>query len=143
MNIKRLHTNFIIPTRGSPDSAGFDLYMPEAGTAVTHIATKVALGFSAAIPQGYFGMIVPRSGIGFKRGLELNNTCGIIDSDYRGEWMASLRLKGMHHDHIKWEAGERLLQVIFLPVPNIGEFTLVEDLDDTIRGEGGFGSTGI
>ena len=143
MNIKSLHPNFKLPTKGSPDSAGYDLYMPEAGKAYSVENTVVRLGFAAEIPQGYFGMIVPRSGVGFKQGLELNNTCGIIDSDYRGEWCAALRLKGYRNEVFEWEAGARLLQVIFMPVVELGGFTLVNHLGMTDRGTGGFGSSGI
>lgn len=99
----------------------------------------VALGFSAEVPPGNVALLLPRSGVGAKSGLELNNTCGVIDEDYRGEWRAALRTKnGMP---FSWEAGERILQFLVVPVTNI-TLELVEELSDTHRGAGGFGSSG-
>lgn len=140
MNIKPLHINFKAPFKASHLSAGYDLYMPEAGNIKPNTLTKVGLGFAAAIPKGYVGLILPRSGMGAKFGLELNNTCGVIDSDYRGEWIAVLRLKDSEKE-LTWEAGERLLQVVFVPYGSF-EFHITNTLDETERNTGGFGSTG-
>ena len=139
MNIKPLHTGFIMPSKGSPESAAFDIYMPEAGSA-TGSSQLFGLGFSAAVPKGYVALLLPRSSSGAKFGLELNNTVGVIDSDYRGEWKAAIRTKnGIRHS---WEAGDRVLQFLLVPVGNQEVLHLVEDLDETSRGTGGFGSTG-
>lgn len=139
MNIKPLHLNFIMPARGTEHAAGYDIAMPEAGAVRRGSATKVALGFAAEVPEGYMAMLMPRSGVGFKKGLELHNTCGIIDADYRGEWFASLHIKT--GEVFLWEAGDRLLQFILVPV-HIPYLQLVESISGTERGEGGLGSTG-
>lgn len=142
MKIKSLNPNFVIPTKSRVESGAYDLYMPESGTITGHISTMVKLGFASAIPQGYVGLLLPRSGVGAKKGVELNNTCGVIDADYRGEWIAALKTKGIH-DTFSWTAGERILQVLFVPVLHVEEFILVNDLDNTERGDGGFGSSGL
>lgn len=135
--IKPLHPNFKLPTRGE-GSAGFDLYMPEPGEA-TGTTKMVGLGFATEIPPGYVGLLLPRSGVGAKHGLEVNNTCGVIDSDYRGEWKAAIRTKsGIPHT---WAAGDRLLQAIIVPYW-AGQFEIVDELPETIRGDGGFGHSG-
>lgn len=140
MNIKKLHPNFKMPTRGTEHAGGYDLYMPEAGVLMpgATYGQMVPLGFAAEIPVGFVALLLPRSGAGAKHGVSLNNTVGVIDADYRGEWMACLRVKnGVPH---RWEAGERLLQFILVPVGTT-ELNLVEELGTTNRGEGGFGST--
>lgn len=140
MNIKKLHPNFKMPTRGTEHAGGYDLYMPEGGVLMpgATYGQMVPLGFAAEIPVGFVALLLPRSGAGAKHGVSLNNTVGVIDADYRGEWMACLRMKnGLPH---RWEAGERLLQFILVPV-GITELNLVEELGTTDRGEGGFGST--
>lgn len=138
MLIKSLHPSFIMPTKGTDNAGAFDIYMPEAGSA-TGTSQLIGLGFAAAVPEGYVALLLPRSSTGAKFGLELNNTCGVIDADYRGEWKAAIRTKsGIPHT---WNAGDRLIQFIVVPTPNI---TLVQtdSLDATARGEGGFGSSG-
>lgn len=140
MNIKKLHPNFKMPTRGTDHAGGYDIYMPERGSMMpgATYGQMVPLGFSAEVPVGYVALLLPRSGAGAKHGVSLNNTVGVIDADYRGEWVACLRLKnGLPH---RWEAGERLLQFILVPVAT-PELNLVEELGTTARGEGGFGST--
>lgn len=138
MLIKPLHKNFIMPTKGSQYSAGYDIYMPEPGR-TTDESVIVPLGFSTAIPPGYVALMFPRSGAGVKFGLELNNTCGVIDCDYRGEWKACIRTKG--GEPFQWEQGDRVLQFLVIPITH---FELIETpiLPDTDRGDGGFGSTG-
>src|SRR5690606_26601830 len=132
---------FKLPTKGTALAGAYDLYMPEDGTIVGQRATgvPVALGFAAEVPEGYVALMLPRSGVGTKHGLALNNTCGVIDSDYRGEWLATLRV---HNDgFLAWKAGDRLLQFLIVPVANVVP-ELSETLSDTSRGTGGFGSTG-
>lgn len=138
MEIKSLHQAFIMPTKASDKAGAFDVFMPEAGMAIG--ASKLfGLGFAAAVPDGHVALLLPRSSTGAKHGLELNNTCGIIDSDYRGEWKAALKTKsGLP---FKWEAGERILQFMVVPLASI-TLKQVENLDETERGTGGFGSTG-
>lgn len=138
MKIKPIHQNFIMPTKGTTKAAAFDLYMPEGGSADTQ--SKVfPLGFAAAVPPGHVALLLPRSGVGAKYGVELNNTCGVIDEDYRGEWKAAIRVKS--GEAFQWAAGERLIQALIVPVASV-ELQLVSDLDATDRGVGGFGSTG-
>lgn len=139
LRIRPIHANFIAPTRGSEGAAALDLYMPEEGRVFQNGPTFVPLGFAAAVPAGHMALLLPRSGVGAKAGLELNNTCGVIDSDYRGEWIAALKLK--NQASLSWKAGERLLQCLIVPVA-LCPVMLVDDLNDTVRGEGGFGSTG-
>lgn len=138
MHIQSLHTAFIMPTKASDKAGAFDVYMPESGVAIG--ASKlVGLGFAAAIPSGHVGILLPRSSTGAKYGLELNNTCGVIDSDYRGEWKAALKTKsGLP---FKWEAGDRILQFMVVPLADV-TLELVDSLDETARGTGGFGSSG-
>ena len=138
MEIKSLHQAFIMPIKASDKAGAFDVFMPEPGTA-TGSAQGFNLGFAAAIPEGHVGLLLPRSGAGAKHGLELNNTCGVIDSDYRGEWRAILRTKtGIP---FSWEAGERVIQFMIVPLADV-TLKLVASLDETDRGTGGFGSSG-
>lgn len=140
MNIKALHPNFKMPEKSRVESAGYDLFMPESGFISPNTVRMVSLGFAAAIPEGYVGLLLPRSGVGAKKGLELNNTCGVIDADYRGEWMVALKTKS--GSAFTWEAGERLIQLLIVPVAHF-DLTQVEELDTTERGAGGFGSSGL
>lgn len=138
MKFKPLHDKFIAPTKGSPDAGAFDIYMPTGGI-VFGKPVKVPLGFAAAIPKGYVGLLLPRSSSGGKHGVELNNTCGVIDADYRGEWMAILRTKS--GESFAWAEGDRVLQCVVVPALSV-TIEVVDELDDTERGEGGFGSSG-
>lgn len=140
MNIQPLRPDFKMPAYGSTGAAAFDVFMPQAGTVGGHIPKNtIGLGFAAAVPAGHVALILPRSGVGIRNGLELSNTCGVIDEDYRGEWKAVLTTKG--DGYLEWEKGERLLQVLIVPVVQV-ELNQVTELDSTDRGEGGFGSTG-
>lgn len=133
-----MHPNFKLPTRGSSMSAGYDIYMPEAGTA-NGTPVLVGLGFATQIPVGYVGLLLPRSSTGAKYGLEVNNTIGVIDSDYQGEWKAMVKTKS--GIPFSWEAGDRIFQAVFVAclrtLPQ-----LVEELEASERAAGGFGSTG-
>lgn len=141
MNILPLHPNFRLPERSSALAGAYDLFMPAAGTvyARQNHALMVPLGFAAEVPEGHVALLLPRSSAGAKQGLSLNNTCGIIDADYRGEWKAALRVHNAAP--LNWRAGDRLLQFLLVPVlcPTLA---LVTELAATDRGAGGFGSTG-
>lgn len=140
MQIKALHHNFKMPVRSSTLAGGYDLFMPEAGALLhrnTHIFVK--LGFSAAVPEGYVALILPRSGAGAKHGVELRNTVGVIDADYRGEWMVAASQR--ESLELQWAEGERLFQFLLVAVGS-PELEQVEELAATVRAEGGFGSTG-
>lgn len=143
MQIKQLHPNFQLPTRGSEHAGGYDLYMPTAGIVNLHDIPSdgllVGLGFSAAVPVGFVALILPRSGAGAKHGVQLRNTVGVIDSDYRGEWM--VRITQKEGKEFGWAEGERLFQYILVPVATYDP-VLVDELSTTQRGEGGLGSTG-
>lgn len=137
MRIQGIHPAFIMPTKGSIHAGAFDIYMPEPGIA-TGTSQMVGLGFATEIPQGYMAIMVPRSSAA-KSGLELNNTVGYIDADYRGEWKAALKTKsGLPYS---WSAGDRLLQFTLVPVLGV-VLERVDRLDETDRGAGGFGSSG-
>lgn len=127
-----------MPTKASDKAGAFDIYMPQAGSA-NGATMMFGLGFAAAIPEGHVGLLLPRSSTGAKFGVELNNTCGVIDSDYRGEWKAAIRTKSGIPYH--WEAGDRVIQFMIVPLANT-TLELVESLDETNRGAGGFGSSG-
>lgn len=138
MRIQSLHTGFIMPTKGSDQAGAYDIYMPEGGS-IVETGCMVGLGFAAEIPVGHVALLLPRSSTGAKFGLELNNTCGVIDADYRGEWKAAMRTKsGVRYS---WSAGDRVLQFLLVPVLDT-QLELVESVSNTDRGEGGFGSTG-
>jgi len=126
-----------MPTKGTDGAGAFDVYMPEAGY-VEGKSKLIGLGFAAEVPPGHVALLLPRSSTGAKFGLELNNTCGVIDSDYRGEWKAALRTKD--GSGFSWNAGDRLVQFLIVPVVT-PELQCVGALSDTARGAGGFGST--
>ena len=145
VKIKLLTETAQLPTKGSPQAAGYDLYAdfcPENGEFLTigpHETVKVPTGIAIEIPDGWFGGVFPRSGISSKRGLRPANCVGVIDADYRGEIFVAL-----HNDTDKNQyvtPGERIAQFIMIPFGNI-EWQVTEDLSSTERGTGGFGSTG-
>lgn len=138
MRITAMHNGYIMPTKASIGSGAFDIYMPIAGIAIG-TSQLIGLGFAAAVPIGYVALLMPRSSAGAKHGLELNNTCGVIDSDYRGEWKAAIKTKS--GIAMPWYAGDRLLQFLVVPVANV-TLEQVDNLDQTERGAGGFGSSG-
>lgn len=138
MRIQSVHIGFIMPTKGSDQAGAFDIYMPESGS-VNILPKIVGLGFAAEVPAGHVALLLPRSSSGAKFGLELNNTCGVIDADYRGEWKAALKTKdGLA---FSWAKGDRILQFLVVPVAQV-TLELVESVSHTSRGTGGFGSTG-
>lgn len=137
MKFKSLHPNFKLPTKGTALAGAYDLYMPEFGSLAPGEGLKFTLGFMAEVPEGFVVLMLPRSGVGSK-GLMLANTCGVIDSDYRGEWFVHLLNCGRG---MTWSPGDRLLQMLIVPVANVTP-ELADELSETGRGAGGFGSTG-
>ena len=141
VNIKKLNENATLPTYGSPCAAGADLYALCDGDVEIKSGDTLLVhtGIAMQIPDGYVGLIYARSGLACKRGLAPANKVGVIDSDYRGEIMVAL------HNHSsqaqKIENGERIAQIVIAPYLT-AEFCETDTLDDTVRGEGGFGSTG-
>ena len=141
INIKKINPNAIIPTYGSVDAAGADLYACiEADVTIAPGETYlVKTGISIEIPVGFAGLIYARSGLSTKKGLAPANKVGVIDSDYRGEIMVALYNQSDKPQTI--EPGERIAQMVITPFIQ-GIFNEVDELSDTARGEGGFGSTG-
>ena len=141
VKIKKLNENAIVPTYGSEFAAGADIYACE-GEAISinpHETKLIHTGIAMEVPVGYAGLIYARSGIASKRGLAPANKVGVVDSDYRGEVMVAL------HNHSEVvqsiENGERIAQLVIAPYIT-ADFILSDELEDTDRGEGGFGSTG-
>ena len=141
IQVKKLNENAVIPTNGSEKAAGFDLYaclpnileIPEGST------VKIGTGIAVAIPDGYFGAIFARSGLATKEGLRPANCVGVVDSDYRGEVIVAL-----HNDSCCSRQvlhGDRIAQLVVMPYLPI-ELVETDELDETERGTGGFGSTG-
>ncbi len=141
MNIKKLNENATVPTYGSACAAGADLYACEENAVVIGAGETVLVhtGIAMAIPEGYVGLVYARSGLASKRGLAPANKVGVIDSDYRGEIMVALHNHGAVPQTV--ENGERIAQIVFTPYV-AADFDVVDELDDTARGAGGFGSTG-
>ena len=141
IKIKRLTETAKIPTRGSDQAAGYDLYanIPGKLTLNPHTTVKIGTGLAIEIPDGYFGAILPRSGMATKQGLRPANSPGLCDSDYRGEYIVA-----MHNDSNlpqSIEPNERIAQLVVIPYLAV-DFVEVDELSDTNRGSGGFGSTG-
>ena len=141
INIKKLSEKATVPTYGSPFSAGADLYSCEdADIVIAAGETKlIHTGLALEIPEGLVGLIYARSGLATKRGLAPANKVGVIDSDYRGEILVALHNHGLTEQTVS--VGERIAQIVFTPYVS-AEFDVVDELSDTVRGEGGFGSTG-
>ncbi len=141
VSVKKLRPAAILPTYGSDGAAGADLYacLEEDVQIQPGQSVFVPTGLAMEIPAGYAGLVYARSGLACKRGLAPANKVGVVDSDYRGEFMIVLHNHGtqvqtIHH-------GERIAQLVITPVLT-PEYTLVEELTDTDRAAGGFGSTG-
>ena len=141
INIKLLRDGAHIPTYGSPEAAGADIYAClEAPVDIAPGTTvMIPTGFALEVPKGCAGLIYARSSMGAKRHLAPANKVGVIDSDYRGEVRVALHNHGQEVQTIA--PGERIAQLLITPVYTPG-FCQVEELDDTARGAGGFGSTG-
>ncbi|MBR2937550.1 MAG: dUTP diphosphatase [Oscillospiraceae bacterium] len=141
IRVKKLKEKAILPTYGSIEAAGADLYacLDENITIGPGESVFVPTGLAMEIPQGYAGFIYARSGLACKRGLAPANKVGVVDSDYRGEFMVVLHNHGNMPQEIAH--GERIAQLVITPVFTPG-FTEVTELADTDRSDGGFGSTG-
>ena len=138
VKIKKLSHNAVIPTYAKDGDAGMDLV---ATTIVNEEAFQITYGLGVAmeIPKGFVGLVFPRSSIR-KYDLSLTNCVGVIDSGYRGELQATFR-KERGVASKKYEIGDKVCQIMIIPHPPI-QFEEVEELNNTERGEGGFGSTG-
>ena len=139
--VKKLDERAVLPVYGSEYAAGADLYavLDEAVTIMPAETKLIRTGLSMEIPVGYAGLIYARSGLAAKRGLAPANKVGVVDADYRGEVMVALH----NHSSVPQtvEPRERIAQLVVAPFLR-AEYFAVEELSDTVRGEGGFGSTG-
>ena len=143
VKIKKLDPNATIPTSGSAFAAGYDLYACLSGdgevSIPAHHTVMVPTGIAVALPEGTFGGVFARSGLASREGLRPANCVGVVDSDYRGELKVPMINLGIEAYTI--QPGERVAQLCIAPVYTAA-FVPAEELGDTQRGEGGFGSTG-
>lgn len=148
MNVKKLNPEAIVPTRGSEYAAGYDLYacLGKNGDLLNMVCinpnevVKVKTGIAVAIPNACFGGIFARSGLATKRGLRPANCVGVVDSDYRGEVIVALHNDSDEPQYVYH--GDRIAQLVIMPYYQV-ELNVVDKLDTTERGDGGFGSTGV
>ena len=138
--IKRLDIGLELPRYAHTADAGLDLFSAEDAVLEPFERKLIPTGIAVAIPEGYAGFVQPRSGLAIKQGLSLVNTPGLIDSHYRGE----IKLVAINLDpkvSISLKRGDRIAQLVIQPVVSAQPIDAVS-LDETVRGEGGFGSTG-
>ena len=137
LRFKKLDPLAILPTRGSPFSAGLDLYSIEAATLESNQRRLIRTGLAVAIPDGYYGRLAPRSGLATQKGIDV--LAGVIDADYRGEIQCLLHNTGA--EIVELPAQARICQLIIekMITPTA---VWADDLTNTLRGSGGFGSTG-
>lgn len=140
IKIKKLNENVVTPTYATEGAACFDISASECARIQAGEQQVIGTGLSFEIPEGFVMMVYSRSGHGFKHGVRLGNGTGVIDSDYRGELKVCLRNDG--DSGIFVDVGDRVVQAMIMPVPKV-VFEEAEQLSETNRGEGGFGSTGV
>ena len=141
IQIKKLTETAILPERGSDYAAGYDLFadVKEETTIEPHKTFLVPTGLAMEIPEGYFGGIFARSGLASNEALRPANCVGVVDADYRGEIKVALHNDG---DEVRTiTPGQKVAQLVVIPFLSV-EFEEVENLSETVRGVGGFGSTG-
>lgn len=143
VKIKKIHPDAKVPVYGSKGAACFDLYAARIIDTTDDIERTVTYGtgLQFEVPEGHVMMIYSRSGHGFKHGITLANSTGVIDADYRGEVCVKLRKPDVSVYGMP-DVGERIAQAMIIPVEQVA-FEEVDELSDTERGEGGFGSTGV
>lgn len=142
LKVKKLRDNAVVPKRATPGSAGMDLYacIDEAVTVKPHECVKIPTGIAIALPSAELGaFIFARSGLAVKHGVAPANCVGVVDSDYRGEVIVGL--VNQFEEPYTIEPNERIAQLVIMPV-SLPEIELCDELDETQRGEGGFGSSG-
>jgi len=140
LRIKRLDTDLPLPSYAHQGDAGLDLYASEDAVIAPGERTLIPTGIAIAIPEDFAGFVQPRSGRALRDGLSFANTPGLIDSHYRGEIkVVAVNLDPRHPIHIN--RGEKIAQLVLQRVER-ATLEVVEDLGETTRGEGGFGSTG-
>ena len=141
VKIKKVHADAVIPSYAKSGDAGLDLV---ATTIISETLGSITygLGIALEIPEGFVGLVFPRSSIR-KTNLQLSNSVGVIDSGYRGELQATFnKIQGIDNvERENYKVGDRVCQIMIIPHPTI-ELNEVNELSNTERGEGGFGSTG-
>ncbi len=137
--IKKLSDKATIPTQGSSEAAGYDLYAAEDNVVYSMSRTLIKTNISMSIPEGYYGRIAPRSGLAFKHGIDV--LAGVIDSDYRGD-IGVILFNTSTNSEFKIKAGDRIAQIIIEKCHNV-HWDIENDLSNTDRKEKGFGSTGL
>jgi dUTP pyrophosphatase len=142
VRVKRLNhgAGLALPAYATSGAAGMDICAAESLNLRAGKRHAVATGFAFAIPDGYEVQVRPRSGLALKHGITCLNTPGTIDSDYRGE--VKVILANLGEDDFMINKGDRIAQIVVAPVTH-GQLVEVDDLDETVRGSGGFGSTGV
>lgn len=137
--VRRLDRGLPLPARAHPGDAGVDLYAAEAVALAPGERTTVPTGVAVAIPEGYAGLVAPRSGLAQRHGLGIVNAPGVVDAGYRGE----IRVLLVNHgrEPVRLERGERIAQLLVVPLSTLKMVEVVE-LPGSERGAGGFGSTG-
>lgn len=144
VKIKKLYEDAIVPTQGSEYAAGADLYAyipsKEPIEIAPHETAMIGSGLAAAIPCAYWGGVFARSGLASKSGLAPANKVGVVDPDYRGEIKVALHNHSDNAQVVKH--GDRIAQLVIVPLPAV-TYMVVDDLDSTERGDGGFGHTGV
>lgn len=141
IKIKRLTPSAQLPTKAHATDAGYDLYADRSEICVPDGLATYGTGIAVEIPEGYVGLVFPRSSICNKH-LQLSNSVGVIDSGYRGEVMAKFNLINDGSDTYEvYKIGERIAQLIVMPYPEV-TFEEVDELSDSDRGTGGYGSSG-
>lgn len=138
LQVKLLSENATLPTKGSPLSAGFDLSSAQDVTIKTGSRGLVKLDISIACPPGTYARIAPRSGLAVKKGIDVG--AGVVDADYRGP--VGVVLFNFGDEDFEVKVGDRVAQLILEQVSMV-DAVQVTELNDTVRGEGGFGSTGV
>ncbi len=142
IKIKKMSATAKTPTRGSQQAAGYDMYADIAQRIAIepHKTEMISTGIAAQIPEGYFGALCARSGLAAKQGIRPANAVGIIDSDYTG--IIKLAAHNDSDETRYINPGDRICQLVIVPYLSV-DFEETDSLDETQRGEGGFGSTGI
>jgi len=138
IQIKKLSENALIPTQGSNYAAGYDLYAAESGQVESECRRLIKTNIAISIPEGYYGRIAPRSGLAYKNGIDV--MAGVIDADYRGD--VGVILYNTDIEDFEFKKGDRIAQIIIEKCYK-AEWQEVQDLKDSVRSDGGFGSTGV
>lgn len=139
--LKKLSESAVVPRYAYTGDAGVDLCSTERCTLEPFERALIPTGLAIELPQGFAGFVLPRSGLAVKKGVSIVNAPGLIDSNYRGELKVCL-INLDAHEPFTIEAGDRIAQLVVMPVPAVS-FVPVDELSDSERGSGGFGSSGV